>query len=57
MNKCINGWERYPTSDHQKRFAKYGKQRAWSKSVHGKMSSDGFVNVDEQAEQIGLQFK
>lgn len=49
MNKCIVGWKRYPTSDHQKRFMKYGKQRAWSKIVHEKASSDGFVNVDEQA--------
>ncbi len=57
MNKCIVGWKRYPTSDHQKRFMKYGKQRAWSKIVHEKASSDGFVNVDEQAEQISLPFK
>lgn len=57
MNQSIAGWERYPTSDHQKRFDRYGKQRAWIRSVHREACSDGFVNVDEQAEQMELPFK
>ncbi len=31
MNKSIEGWEKYPTSDNQKRFKAYGKQRAWQR--------------------------
>ena len=49
MNHNIVGWEKHSTKDQQVRFPEYGKQRAWDRSVHDKVSTDGFVFMDSEA--------
>ena len=56
MNHNIVGWEKHPTKDQQVRFLKYGKQRAWDRSVHDKASPNGFMPVDSETEQMQLPF-
>lgn len=48
MNKSIEGWEKYPTSDNQKRFKAYGKQRAWQRIKI--VEDSNFVDVSQQME-------
>jgi len=48
MNSSIEGWEKYPTSDNQRRFKKYGKQRAWQRIKI--VEDDDFVDVSRQME-------
>lgn len=56
MNKSIIGWQKHPTSDTQVRFPRYGKQRAWDRIVHDNASTDGFVSMDTERQQIELPF-
>lgn len=57
MNKHVSGWEKRQTKSQQKRFHKYGVQRAWDKIVNEKKSGDGFESVDNEAEQMELPFE
>lgn len=60
MNKCIDGWKKYETSDNKKRFIKYGKQRAWiresPKMSPTDASPNGFVSYDGKQEQLEIPF-
>ena len=61
MNKCIDGWKKYETSDSKKRFIKYGKQRAWirkePKMSPIDVSPNGFISYDGKQEQLEIPFK
>lgn len=48
MNSSIEGWEKYPKSNNQKRFKGYGQQRAWQRIK--KADDSGFVDINQQME-------
>lgn len=55
MNSSITGWEKYKKSDGQKRFEKYGKQRAWKKK--SEPVDAHFVDIEEIANQLEIPFQ